>query len=94
MAGKPILNLVTKGNNMITLTTERYYLEQDTYILESKEEGEVITQEHYENYLSSVNFFRSLGGRELLEEHSEGTTLTSFSPDKLTKVVRTFYLGG
>jgi len=77
---------------MITLTTERYCLsEQDTYILKDKQEWE-ISQKHYDNYLSSIEYYRSLGGTELLEEHSEGTTLTSFSPDKLTKIVRTFYL--
>lgn len=79
---------------MITLVTERYFLsEQDEYILEDKQEWE-ISQEHYDNYLASAEYFRSLGGTELLEEHSEGTTLTSFSPDRLTKIVRTFYLEG
>lgn len=77
---------------MITLVMESYYLsEQGDYILGSTKEWE-ISQKHYENYISSIEYFRSLGGTELLEEHSEGTTLTSFSPDKLTKIVRTFYL--
>jgi hypothetical protein len=77
---------------MITLVIERYYLsKQEEYILEGKQEWE-ISKEHYDNYVSSIEYFRSLDGTELLEEHSEGTTLTSFSPDKRTKIVRTFYL--
>jgi hypothetical protein len=74
---------------MITLTTERYSLGELGYELESTEITE-ITEEHYNNYLDSVNFMKSLGGKEKVVKKGSTTFLTSISPGKSIKVVRTF----
>ena len=74
---------------MITLTTERYSLGELGYELESTKVSE-ITEEHYNNYLDSVNFMKSLGGKEKVVKNGNTTVLTSISPDKSIKVVRTF----
>jgi hypothetical protein len=74
---------------MITLTTDKYTLVSGKYKLESSKVTEV-TEEHYNNYLDSVSFMKSLGGKEKVVKNGNTTVLTSTSPDKSIKVVRTF----
>lgn len=79
------------------MNEKRYTKKEGTktvWILES-EKTEVITIEHYNNYESSVGFFRNLGGTETITRGYEWagygmTHLVSTSPDKQTKVERVF----
>lgn len=74
---------------MITLTTDKYTLISKNYKLQSSKVTK-ITEEHYKKYLGSVSFMKSLGGRERVVKNGNTTVLTSISPDKSIKVVRTF----
>jgi hypothetical protein len=74
---------------MITLTTDKYTLIAKNYKLESSKVTK-ITEEHYNNYLGSVSFMKSLGGKEKVVKKGNITVLTSISPDKSIKVIRTF----
>lgn len=72
------------------MTEERFERKE----LERKETKEIQRHE-YDNLINSCGFFRRLGGIERLErEYTDHgylvTRLTSISPDKLTRVVRTF----
>lgn len=65
-----------------------------TYIEEVKK-TETISREQYNNTINSCSFFRRLGGSETLTRAytSRGylpIQLTSISPDRQTKVIRTF----
>jgi hypothetical protein len=65
-----------------------------TYII-GNTETEELTESHYNNIIDSVKFFRRLGGTETkqMSYTSRGyncTKLTSISPDRQTKIVRTF----
>jgi hypothetical protein len=76
---------------MITLTTERYSLGELGYELESTKVSE-ITEKHYLNYVnSSSSFFDNLfGASDTVVIEDDVTVITSISPDKSIKVVRTF----
>jgi hypothetical protein len=74
---------------MITLTTDKYTLIAKNYKLESSKVTK-ITEEHYNNYLGSVSSMKSLGGKEKVVKKGNITVLTSISPDKSIKVIRTF----
>jgi hypothetical protein len=75
---------------MITLTTDRYSLGELGYELESTKVSE-ITEEHYRNYVNSSNFFDNLfGASDTVVIEDDVTVITSISPDKSIKVVRTF----
>lgn len=50
----------------------------------------VITDDHFKTYKNSTSFFKSLGGVEKWTNVNGSPTLTSISPDKQTKIVRTF----
>tara|TARA_R110002020_G_C15822763_1_gene733313 strand:+ start:49 stop:312 length:264 start_codon:yes stop_codon:yes gene_type:complete len=81
----------------IQLTEERYTLKPGTktvYLLDETKTEE-LTEEHYDNYITSAPFFRRLGGSETLTRSytSAGyrvTRIVSKSPDRETKVVRDF----
>ncbi len=75
---------------MITLTTERYFLTTEGYALESVETKD-ISYQHYQNYISSSSFFNNLfGASDTVERKDSVTVITSISPDKSIKVIRTF----
>ena len=59
------------------------------------EETKEIQFEEYFNYLSSIEFFKSLGGYERVEKYYTYAgyipcRLTSISPNKETKIIRVF----
>ena len=59
------------------------------------EETKTISFDEYFNYISSVQFFKNLGGTERIEKgYTVGgyipTKLTSINPSKDTKIVRQF----
>jgi hypothetical protein len=75
---------------MITLTTERYSIGELGYELDSTKVTE-ITEEQYINYIDSSGFFDNLFGASNTVVIEDGiTVITSISPDKSIKVVRTF----
>jgi hypothetical protein len=75
---------------MITLTTERYSIGELGYELESTKVSE-ITEEQYINYIDSSGFFDNLfGASDTVVIEDDVTVITSISPDKSIKVVRTF----
>jgi hypothetical protein len=75
---------------MITLTMERYFLTTEGYELESTETKD-ISYQHYQNYISSSSFFDNLfGASDTVVIEDDVTVITSISPDKSIKVVRTF----
>jgi hypothetical protein len=85
-------------NYTITLTTIRYKKTESGKSWRSKptsEETEIIKFENYFNYLSSVQFFKNMGGYERVEK---GYTIaghipvqiTSISPDKTEKIIYKF----
>ena len=82
----------------ITLTTERYEKTSSGKSWKKnpvKTNEEVISPEEFENIISSIPFFRNLGG---FERVTKGYTiagyipveLSSISPDRKTKIVRKF----
>lgn len=81
----------------ITLNTKRYELKEGTktvYLLE-EETTENITQEQAHNIVDACRFFRNLGGSETLQKNYTKygylpSRLISKSPDRKTKVERTF----
>jgi hypothetical protein len=83
----------------IILTRKEYTKNPNTkttYLLEN-ETTETISEEQYKNITSSetLRFFRIIGGSETpifgyTCNGYKATKLTSTSPDKITKVVRTF----
>jgi len=82
---------------MITLIEQRYSLKSGTktvYTLDS-EETKGITSQQYKRYEESAPYFRRMGGTETIKRDytSQGykmVKLTSKSPDKETKIIRTF----
>lgn len=83
---------------IITLTTIKYEKTESGKNWRSKptsEETEIIKFKNYFNYLSSVQFFKNLGGYEKVEKNYtiEGyipTQITSISPDKTEKIIYKF----
>ncbi len=81
----------------ITLNEIRSELKAGTKTVYTETENTTkdITEDQYNNYLSSLPFFRRLGGSETMQKNytSQGyrmTKLTSKSPNKAIKVVRIF----
>lgn len=75
---------------MITLTTDRYSIGELGYELESTKVSE-ITEKQYINYIRSSGFFDKLfGASDTVVIKDDITVITSISPDKSIKVVRTF----
>jgi hypothetical protein len=75
---------------MITLTTERYSLGELGYELDSTKVTE-ITEEQYINYIDSSGFFDNLfGASDTVVIEDDVTVITSISPGKPIKVIRTF----
>jgi hypothetical protein len=70
---------------MITLTTERYSLGELGYELDSTKVTE-ITEEQYINYIDSSGF----GASDTVVIEDDVTVITSISPGKSIKVIRTF----
>ena len=83
---------------MITLTQTHQVLKDGTktvYIDSQVEPEKEITEEHYNNYVESAPFFRSLGGSETLTrgytcQGYKVVKVVSKSPDRTEKVIRTF----
>ena len=82
----------------ITLTTERYERTSSGKSWKKnpvESNKSIINSENFKNIISSIPFFRNLGGSERV---TKGYTiagyipveLTSISPDKETKIVRKF----
>lgn len=90
----------TKEATFCKVTTRHYHKKPCTktvYVLD-EETTEDCPREHYNNYIESAPFFRRLGGSETLDYgyFSKGYLcykITSKSPDRQTKVVRTFDYG-
>jgi hypothetical protein len=83
----------------IILTTKEYTKNPNTkttYILESEETKNITMQEHHNiTSIETQKYFRRFGGSESANYNytSQGykvTKLTSTSPDRETKIVRTF----
>ena len=77
----------------IKMMEKRYYKAGKSWKLAEVTE-ENINKEYYLNIVNSVKFFRNLGGYERASKPYTNagyivTRLTSISPDKTTKIVRT-----
>lgn len=84
-----------KNRKYATMVVEKYKLKEGTkavYLLEEKT-AQDITEQEYNNYISSTRFFRGLGGSEYLERECVGGRfwrMISKSPDRSIKIVRMF----
>lgn len=80
--------ILTENRQSKKLGTQTVYTTVETKIKE-------ITEEQYNNYITSCPFFRRLGGSETItKSYTSGgykpVKLVSVSPDKETKVIRQF----
>ena len=74
---------------MIQLIQTEYILNGKKWELVETKESTIFTPE-YNRYITSMKFFRNLGGKESLKKSAHKTVLTSVSPDKDQKIVREF----
>lgn len=83
---------------MITLKETRLELKDGTktvYIVTEEKPSTEITEDHYNNFIESAPFFRSLGGSETLTkgytcEGYKVVKIVSKAPCKTEKVIREF----
>ena len=86
------LNITNKPIYAI-MTVERFTKQEgtkNTWSIDRSKDVEVVnqTREMYDSAYKDIEFFRSLGGKEIVN----GDTLTSISPSGNNKTIRTFTL--